>query len=913
MQSILQRLGFAELRQFIRTHFSTDCCCEGIYVRCDTPVPRMDPASRVSSAEIIGRAFELADSANQLRNGYSAATQSWYSTNTATNLLRTPRWSAIFEAIGDESSLFILTRCAVVEEVHGELVLICGNFNKLAERKSARETVCREQLFFGKQGLEPLALAAIEEYAMGGLKGYAALKQSVSGCLASVVQRYNRLPLVEIFRSFFSKKMREPSDADVCAQSFNESLVFQTESSFAAEQQPDDSLNPSEISYRPDSLLFSDAHEEPAGARQDGDIALPYDAVIGFLFLIAKKSLRPIFSLRDFRILKGKLTLLVKRNQFEGIAADELRKHFRLSKMKIFAGSCTKHEFAARCRIAERLLLYLFNTLFIRLMTHFFYSTVCANSRYRVAYYKRTLWNARTAQHYKEFLRNFKPAARHERMGSLRCIPKPGGFRVITNCSAVYSQGNGRACKRVSARRRGGQSRGAGSINTAAAPFLPLFNLLARGNLGNSITGHSEMHKRLYDHLSLSQGRQYLVKLDVAQCFENITHADLLDALPQLFKAGGYFVSDYTAIHINQIGTGCEYRSVRKASEYLRALNTIVPGYLGRTGALTECVGPAAARVAGTGACGSIIREVRHRYYTRDELLSGLNSIVQGSVICHQNSCYSFTKGIPQGCVISPMLCNLYYAAHDLKYFAGLFSRGVVLRYVDDFLIITPSLDEVRDFFRLARSLQSRGYAFNPSKAETNICPEVFAQIYQSEYERPGQQQSAHEPLRGASANARTAATLSGSTGLFAQDSIVWCGKWIFDSGINIKNRLSDRFFRYSVYLAPGCHGRRIFSKVAGAFRVRTTRTFINFRNGKLGENIYDTFFFLGRRIRILFRRADFVNPRFLEFVLSWCVEQMVLLLGRRKILFDSAKVHAMAEKAFRLSSARSVYKEPWR
>ena len=50
-------------------------------------------------------------------------------------------------------------------------------------------------------------------------------------------------------------------------------------------------------------------------------------------------------------------------------------------------------------------------------------------------------------------------------------------------------------------------------------------------------------------------------------------------------------------------------------------------------------------------------------------------------------------RGVPQGAVISPLLCNVYLHRLDL----GMFERGyVVVRYADDWIVLCASQAEAR-------------------------------------------------------------------------------------------------------------------------------------------------------------------------------------------------------------------------
>lgn len=914
MQGILQKLKFTKLQIFMKLHFAIDCLAPDIYIRCDIPIPAYDFTKRLSNADIIRRAFDLADNTNQLKNGYSSTSQMWFSTNTTTNLLRTHKWGDIFEALGDNYSIFVLTQCFIVEEVGKELVFICGDFNKLAERNVERPCIRRDCLFFGKQALRPLELDAITAYLWSDIDGYEDLKMYASNVLEQVIRKYNRLPLGCIFKSFFG----QPNQDTMTTQSTND-LLGSDESIYYDPSHADVFPNSTTQASSPRShdLMRESATNSPIGSSIDTipivESELPYSLLIDFLFLIAKKSFKPIFTFTEYKILKGKLALLIKRNQYETVTNEELQKHFSLSKMKIFLGKHTKHEFAVRCKVASRLLIYIFNHVFVNIMTYFFYSTVCTHTRQRVSYFKRMDWNTTTNKFYQDFLAAFKPAERNSHMGTLRCIPRPDGFRVITNCAVSFrpldktkpaTGANLKKCYKSTKTTK--------SVNSVVGPVHPILRLASHGQMGNSLEGVQDIHRRLYDYLSHARGPQFLVKLDLAHCFDNLQHDELERILPELLKSPGYYVSEYKGLRQNQIGTGFEYKWFRRANEYLKQWSTITPGYFGKVHHSAGQMSGQAPGLLESPEQKIILKEVRHKYYIKGELVSLVHNLISQFVVMRQNRCYSFTRGVPQGCIISPMLCNLYYAALDRKYFSNVFNKGTVIRYVDDFLIITPCLGEIAEFFKRANALRCRGFVFNPQKIETNLRPDIFDQIYHNGGTDPDIECASIDRLVQDTNQLSTQPPDSLMVPHSAPSSVVWCGWRVFNTGINIKARLDEKYFRYNVSLASGSQGRRIFTKIMRTFYMRASFTLINFRNKKLGENIYDIFFLLGRRARILFLRADFVNIKFMDSILALCRKQMIALLVRRGILFDADKVEAMARKAFKNSSARSVHRKEW-
>lgn len=78
-------------------------------------------------------------------------------------------------------------------------------------------------------------------------------------------------------------------------------------------------------------------------------------------------------------------------------------------------------------------------------------------------------------------------------------------------------------------------------------------------------------------------------------------------------------------------------------------------------------------------------------------------------------SLFGGARGIPQGAVVSPFLCNLYLDAMD-RAWQG--QRVPFVRYADDFLLFTPTEAEAqRAFSMTAARLERLGLALHPLKS----------------------------------------------------------------------------------------------------------------------------------------------------------------------------------------------------
>lgn len=1023
MHLLLKRLSFVKLSDFIMEHIKIECPAKEIYIRCTVSVPEHNTEKHLTNVEILSRSLKLVDNENQLCNGYNKSSGQWFTVNTTRNFLCSVKWSQIFNALGDEYSIFVLTQCDIIERCNGNFIFVCGHFCDLFEKNEHFPQVERKRLFIGKGVLSPIMIQDFLEYLFKDIDVLIHVKEHISGCVQVSISKYNRIPLKSVYKSFFcaiktenQKSVRKAKDlhniqkkygktkgfprSPVFGDDYMLSSVYNTENSgntntfscsFRTENEWqrdneykglntfqstlsttnniikrskkaggdlfdefDSTVESGELSdkaevlcsqifenfgKRRESLMQSftedeerlGLHETMPYNVQDGRVCP--DKIIDFLFLISKKFLDSILKFEDYKIWKGKLTLLIKRNVYESLSLDELKRFFKIDKLKIFAIKPRWHHGNKKRIILERMLLYLVNQIYIPIISFFFYSTPRSNSKYKIYYFNRTVWNKNVNIFCTEYLKDFEPTHVKSRAGTLRCIPKTNAFRVIVNCSkGVYlNSKNGDSTK---------SNRGSGtgvSINAYLAKILPILHNVGAVNLHRSLLGHADISRNLYSYLAKARGRQYILKLDLNKCFDNIPHKELLAVINRLFDEDNYYYSEYKILQENFITGQLKVNFLKKSFDLIYPINTIGSlfnifketnvvkmgindGYSGTFSlqqSHTELAStlPVYKRIskhklieqAFFGFSNKhIIKEHRHRIFHRTEICDILENFIKKTAVLHQGTYYRFKKGIPQGCCLSSMLCNLYFGALDEKYFNNIFKQGTMCRYVDDFLIITPCLDEIVEFLEMASKLKDKGLIFNGSKIENNLCDEDLARV---------------AGVKGMNSSSKGCLSFDGCPDKveiledlkFKSNFINWCGIKLYDDGVKLKCNMKDTYFRYAVALPVESSGKNMFYKIAKAFAIKVSPLFINRLNQKLGECIFDTFFFIGRRIRILFLRANFINLKYVNFILQWCVAQMKQVLSERHIYFDREKVDVIAKKAFERSNSICFKRRQWK
>ncbi|OXB76831.1 UNVERIFIED_CONTAM: hypothetical protein H355_003848 [Colinus virginianus] len=83
---------------------------------------------------------------------------------------------------------------------------------------------------------------------------------------------------------------------------------------------------------------------------------------------------------------------------------------------------------------------------------------------------------------------------------------------------------------------------------------------------------------------------------------------------------------------------------------------------------------------------------------------------------------YVQCSGIPQGSILSTLLCSLCYGDMENNLLCGIQKDGVLIRLIDDFLLVTPHLMQARTFLRtIATGIPEYGFLINAKKTVVNF------------------------------------------------------------------------------------------------------------------------------------------------------------------------------------------------
>lgn len=108
----------------------------------------------------------------------------------------------------------------------------------------------------------------------------------------------------------------------------------------------------------------------------------------------------------------------------------------------------------------------------------------------------------------------------------------------------------------------------------------------------------------------------------------------------------------------------------------------------------------------------------------KSKVVSLLNEHIGANIVRIGKKFYRQKKGIPQGSVLSSLLCNLFYGSFELEQLAFLKNdkHSLLLRLIDDFLLITTSKDHAVKFLHIMHAgVPAYGINVKPEKSLVNF------------------------------------------------------------------------------------------------------------------------------------------------------------------------------------------------
>lgn len=503
------------------------------------------------------------------------------------------------------------------------------------------------------------------------------------------------------------------------------------------------------------------------------------DKVLSFLRACLRRLIPPQFlgtsENLDF-LLDKQVETFVRLRRREHFSNKNLIHGIRLAKIEWLCRSRGGRQSTADHCVAELLLVqilrWLFGGLIVPLLSSNFYVTESEFSGQKVLFYRRPVWsvfrrlsmNKLLDQQYTEI--SAQEASRRlsvQRMGfsRLRLLPKATGVRPIALlCKRAHILTSGMEPKKSAIRGAsdddecelalGGLTK---KLKSSHGPVNGWFRghrkisqetLLSTNQILNSafsvLTYEQQRdgelfgaglnglfylyprYRRFVEHLKNNQRGSplYCCSVDIRSCYDNIDQKHLSGVIESILSEDDYLIQRYDIFHPFESMSRVLKQQRKRVGppESFRALYSIVDGLGGdfRRSVFSDCVSTSTIQ----------------RKLLLDQLKEHLTSHLV-TVSDRKGDRYLLqSTGIPQGSVLSTLLCNFYYGSVERRLLPRKLvdshsllreepAGDLLVRMVDDFMLWTTDLEVLRDFLVVMdRGDRDLGVQINKDKTKVS-------------------------------------------------------------------------------------------------------------------------------------------------------------------------------------------------
>ncbi|PGH27913.1 hypothetical protein AJ80_00463 [Polytolypa hystricis UAMH7299] len=487
------------------------------------------------------------------------------------------------------------------------------------------------------------------------------------------------------------------------------------------------------------------------------DYATPPAAVSAFCRAVLQKLIpNDLFGMgedgaRNRDIVMRHIDTFIHLRRFESLSLHEVSQGLKITCVKWLepphkeengapSAKLSVSDIRKRTEIFLEFIYYIFDSLLMPLIRSNFYVTESGVHRNRMFYFRHDIWRklaepsmsrikeSMFEEVHKENAEKIL-ASRTLGFSLLRLLPKSTGARPIMNL------------RRRSLKKNAWGSYLGASINSL---MTPMFNALSyektqqAEKLGSTLFNVNDMYGRIKDFKEKMVQKKrirtkpfYLVKVDIQSCFDTIPQHRLLQLVDQLISEDEYRVTRHVEIRPldHPISTDA-------ASNHKTTNAKPVRKYVSKANGLTDFT-TLHDTVTSSSSSSSFIRAKKHTVFVdtamqkrheADRLLSLLEEHVRNNLVQIDKQFFRQKNGIPQGSILSTLLCNFFYAAHERENLSFLHSvdegddASLLLRLVDDYLLITTSTSLATQFLQTMLDGDAEyGITVNPAKSLTNF------------------------------------------------------------------------------------------------------------------------------------------------------------------------------------------------
>ncbi|KAL1595841.1 Telomerase reverse transcriptase [Paraconiothyrium brasiliense] len=363
-----------------------------------------------------------------------------------------------------------------------------------------------------------------------------------------------------------------------------------------------------------------------------------------------------------------------------------------------------KSDHDKRIDIFLEFVYWVFDSFLIPLIRSNFHVTESNVHRNRLFYFRHDVWRMLTEPSLSNLRLNLFEEVPTEHATKLllsrplgyskiRLLPKKVGVRLITNLK-----------RRQQIVRNGATVLGR-SINSVMSPAFNVITYeksLHPEKFGSSLFSVGDMFPKLsaFKHSLVQQGLGdaplYFAKVDVQSCFDTIPQQRLLAMVDSLLSMREY----HTGKHVEVRALG---QLQRLDGQYVNPMPQ--KRYVAHSAGAKDIASfdrLVRDKYVGSKANTVFVNTAAQKFETKDDLMQLLREHVERNLVKIGKRFYRQKSGIPQGSILSTILCNFFYAEleRDVLSFA-LGGDCLLLRLLDDFCLITTNREHAERFVQV--------------------------------------------------------------------------------------------------------------------------------------------------------------------------------------------------------------------
>ncbi|XP_022636924.1 telomerase reverse transcriptase isoform X2 [Vigna radiata var. radiata] len=610
-----------------------------------------------------------------------------------------------------------------------------------------------------------------------------------------------------------------------------------------------------------------------------------------------------------WRILRKNISKFIHLRRFETFRLKLCMHRLKISWFPFLSNKYFFHEefknrndamHVVKRKLLEKWIFWYFSCLVVPLLQANFYVTESGKGRHDIYYYAKPVWEkliSNTIVCFKEQRYSCLDDAvvhnilRNRKFGfsKLRLQPKEDGVRMVANLKCSSTMPLSKSTIGVQNWRTKGKLNHQKimykrylSVNSVLHDAHSILKGILFGktdNLGSSVFDYDDVYRKLCPFLVGQKKKTgtmpilFIITSDVVQAFDSIDQNQLLNIVENVLIKDEYFLKQYHQVM-------CTKKSLWVQKQFMMSDETSNNGHIRFTPFKSfqsrHCV---------------FVNQERCKLVKKKVLFSDLTEHVKHNVLQFNGKFYLQDVGIPQGGVLSSLLCSVYYGHLEKRVIFPFLEKTLesgcckenndgqnncpdkvssssymLMRFLDDFLFISTSKKQADSFFsRLQRGFRGYNCYMNEKKFGANFDVEQISgsslnRVYVGE-------DGASSFLRwsGLLINCSTMEIQADYTKYLANHlSSTLTVRWQGKPGINLKEKLC-------LFLRPKCHPIFFDSNINSAAVVRL--------------NVFQVFLLCAMKFHCYIRDLSFIckfHKRYCSNIIEGSLRYMHLLIKKR-------------------------------